>query len=118
MNLVADEGVDGPIVYRLREEGHSVIWIAEVARGSADDTVLDLANTRRALLLTSDKDFGELVYRQRLVTAGVVLLRLAGLSSEHKAEIVATVLRQRERELSRAFTVIAPGSIRIRRVES
>ncbi len=54
-----DEGVDGPIVHRLRELDHDVTYIAELAPGIDDERVLSKANDAGALLLTSDKDFGE-----------------------------------------------------------
>lgn len=115
MNLIADEGVDWPIVERLRQDGHNVLYIAEMEPGISDDVVLDEANRYRAVLLTQDKDFGELVFRQGLVNTGVVLIRLHGLSNEHKAEIVSTVIQEREAELEDAFCVISPGMVRIRK---
>jgi predicted nuclease of predicted toxin-antitoxin system len=66
MNLLADEGVDRQIVERLRQEGYSVLYIAEMDPGISDDLVLDKANQVEALLLTADKDFGELVFRQQV----------------------------------------------------
>jgi predicted nuclease of predicted toxin-antitoxin system len=115
MNLLADEGVDRPIVEKLRQEGHAVTYIAEISPGIDDATILGQANANNALLLTLDKDFGELVFRQDLVHAGVILIRLAGLQPNTKAELVATVLRDRGTELLNAFSVISPGSIRIRK---
>ena len=115
MTLVADESVDGPIVQRLRDDGYDVLYVAELSPSVTDDEVLRQANDREALLLTGDKDFGELVFRQRLVYSGVVLLRLAGLSNAGKAEVVAAAFREHEIEFSGAFTVISPGHIRIRR---
>jgi predicted nuclease of predicted toxin-antitoxin system len=88
--------------------------VRELDPGIDDTRVLALANELDSLLLTSDKDFGELVFRQRLVHAGVVLFRLVGLSIERKAEILVAVLRAREKELIGAFTVVAPTSVRIR----
>jgi predicted nuclease of predicted toxin-antitoxin system len=115
VNLLADESIDGPIVDRLRQEGHRVFYVAEMEPGISDDAVLDLANREAALLLTADKDFGELVYRQGRMTSGIVLVRLAGLSPTHKADIVSLTLRQRLAELPHAFTVVTPGTVRIRR---
>ena len=54
MNLLADEGVDKQIVVRLREEGYSVSYVAEMAPGISDDIVLELANKEGSLLLTSE----------------------------------------------------------------
>jgi predicted nuclease of predicted toxin-antitoxin system len=114
MNLLVDEGVDRQIVEHLRQTGHSVLYIAEMAPGIDDDEVLDLAIEDQALLLTTDKDFGELVYRQKRLTTGVILIRLAGLSPARKAEIVTSAIGQHSEELSNAFAVVTPGAIRIR----
>jgi len=115
MNLLADESVDGPIVERLRQDGHRVWYIAEMEPGISDDAVLDLANRDGSLLLTADKDFGELVFRQGRLMPGVILIRLAGLLPAEKARIVASVITSRGTELPQAFTVIASRAVRIRR---
>jgi predicted nuclease of predicted toxin-antitoxin system len=57
--------------------------------GVSDDVVLDLAYQESELLLTADKDFGELVFRQGRLAYGILLVRLAGLSLTGKAEVVA-----------------------------
>jgi len=77
--------------------------------------VLDRANREAALLLTADRDFGELVFRQNRLTTGIILIRLAGLSPTRKAAIVATAIQDHTEELLRAFAVITAGSVRIRR---
>lgn len=100
---------------RLRVAGHDVIAIAESAPGTADELVLRNADTAGVLLLTADKDFGELVYRRQMAHCGVVLLRQAGLSIDLRAGAVVAVLDSHAVELSSAFTVIAPDSVRIRR---
>ena len=116
MNLFADESVDGPIVEQLREDGNEVRYVAEFDSGRTDAEVLRDANQAQALLLTADKDFGELVFRRKLLsTRGVVLLRLAGLSSHRKAELVSKAFHDRGHQFVKAFTVISPGRIRVRR---
>ena len=115
MNLLADEGVERQIVERLRQDGHDVLYIAEMQPGIADERVLAEANQRDALLMTADTDFGELVFRQRLVHAGVVLIRLAGLLPGTKANLVSLGLGNHGSEMSDAFSVIAPGTLRIRK---
>jgi predicted nuclease of predicted toxin-antitoxin system len=74
MNLVADESVGKSIVGKLRHNGYNVLYIAEFAPSIDDETVLYQANQNRALLLTEDKDFGELVFRQGQIHMGVVLI--------------------------------------------
>jgi predicted nuclease of predicted toxin-antitoxin system len=114
MNFLADESVDGTVVNRLREDGHAVLSVAETEPSLPDEMVLAMANQRDALLLTADRDFGELVFRQRRVSAGVVLIRLAGLSPATKAMVVSTAIREHANELQHAFAVISPGMVRIR----
>jgi predicted nuclease of predicted toxin-antitoxin system len=118
MNLLADESIDRPVVERLRQEGHDVVYVAELSPSNPDDQVLQQANTRSALLVTADKDFGELVFRLRRVHAGVVLVRLAGLTVAAKAETVAWDFQDHAAELEGTFSVISPGVVRIRRRDS
>jgi predicted nuclease of predicted toxin-antitoxin system len=115
VNLFADESVERPVVDRLRQDNHDVVFVAELAPSITDNEVLRNANDRSAVLVTADKDFGELVFRQGAVHAGVVLLRLAGLPNATKGEIAAEVCRLRAAELIGSFTVISPGQVRIRR---
>lgn len=78
MNFVADEGVDSPIVEQLRQAGHTVLAIAETSPGVNDETVLESAQSQQAILITGDRDFGELAYRLRRVHFGIILVRLGG----------------------------------------
>lgn len=114
MNFIADEGVDAQIVSRLRSEGHQVWYVAEMLSGASDTIVLDIANREQAVLLTADKDFGDLVFRQRRVSHGVLLLRLHGLTPEEKADLVTAVVRAHPIRLTRAFTVVTRQKVRIR----
>lgn len=114
MNLLADGGVDRADVERLRHEGHDVVYVAELSPSITDDEVLQQANDRGALLVTADKDFGELVFRLGRVHPGVMLLRFAGLPVAVKADIVAEVSRDHAAALPGAFSVVSPGLVRIR----
>jgi predicted nuclease of predicted toxin-antitoxin system len=115
MNLVADEGVDKAVVDGLRAAGFSVTYFAEHGAGADDTEVLVAANVAQSLLLTCDKDFGELVFRNQLSTAGVVLIRLDGLSADLKSRTVVEAVRGHGEAMLHAFTVISPGIMRIRR---
>ncbi len=117
MKFLVDESVDRQVVDRLRIDGHEVQYVAEMDPGISDDIVLNRANQELAILLTADKDFGELVFRQKRISMGVILTRLAGQSPDQKAELVSSAINQHSNELEKAFTVIVPGSIRIRRSE-
>ena len=79
MDFLVDESVDTQVVERLRQDGHDVVSVAETDPGIPDDVVLSRSRRNRRILLTADKDFGDLVYRQHKMHSGVVLVRLFGL---------------------------------------
>lgn len=114
MKLLADENIDLEIIDVLRKEGHQVLAVVEMKPGIGDQHVFDAANQEGAILLTSDKDFGEIVFRQRKISGGVILARLAGLSALKKASLVSLAICKHSEEMPNAFSVISPGAVRIR----
>jgi predicted nuclease of predicted toxin-antitoxin system len=115
VKFAADEGVDQQIVDALRKAGHDVLYAAESEPSGPDDALLKRAAAEARILITPDKDFGELVYRQKKATHGVLLLRIAGLSQEAKVRsvVAATV---RASEITGAFSVLSPGQLRVRKL--
>ena len=76
MRFLADECCDTNLVASLRENGHDVLYIFEKKPGASDDEVLIDAYNEKRILLTEDKDFGELVYRLKKPSRGIVLIRI------------------------------------------
>jgi predicted nuclease of predicted toxin-antitoxin system len=116
MNFLADENLDIQIVTKLRQDGHLVLYVIELEPGISDDEVLDMANSNNCLLITADKDFGELVFRMKRITEGIILVRLAGVSPDEKAEIVSNAAAKYSDQLLQSFTVISRSSIHLRRL--
>lgn len=114
MNILADENIALSTIIHLRANGHHVELMAELGMGSPDTNVLDIANRQNAVILTEDKDFGELVVRDQMQTVGVILVRLDGFSPPERAEVIARVISDHEHELVGAFTVIKSQAVRIR----
>lgn len=118
MKFLADEGVDSVIVETLRAADVDITYIFEIMPSAIDEDVLKMANEENRILITRDKDFGELVYRLRQIHSGIVLNRLSELSSETKAKIVRQVIEMYQDELYGSFTVIQPGAVRIRKLKT
>ena len=116
MRLVADESIRGAIVGLLRSRGHEVVAIREIAPGSSDDEVLQLAHRLGAVLITADKDFGELIYRRGSASSGAILVRLASLPASIRAEMIIQLLDERADSLHQYLAVLAPGSVRLRKL--
>ena len=58
MNFLADESCAAPVVRALREAGHDVVAIAQIAPGASDEQVLEMAMSEGRVLITEDRDFG------------------------------------------------------------
>jgi predicted nuclease of predicted toxin-antitoxin system len=114
MQLLADEGVHQGIVAGLREAGHSVSYVAETIPGASDEAVLKKATDLEAVLVTSDKDFGELVFRQKLTHRGVILLRLFGCALPEQVEVVLELLSSYGDKVEEGFTVVDRQGFRFR----
>ena len=113
MNILADENIAQQVVDRLRQDGHNVRYTIQ-GQGIADTIVLATAYHEQALILTDDKDFGDLIIQQGLQTVGVVLVRFPGVPHAERAEIVARVFQEHGDSLMDAITVITSGKVRIR----
>jgi len=107
VRLVADESVEGPTVSALRAAGHTVLFIAETSPGIEDAEVLEIARQEQALLLTADKDFGELVFRNREPHCGVLLIRSPEDDPDENAANTVAAVHQHGFALVDRFSVLA-----------
>ncbi|MEM8901798.1 MAG: DUF5615 family PIN-like protein, partial [Bacteroidota bacterium] len=85
--------MEGLIVDAIRNRGHDITYIVEMERGISDEEVPKLATTENRILITRDKDFGELAFFKKKLHSGIILNRLAGLSGSRKIEILLSVLQ-------------------------
>jgi len=115
LRFLADECCDYAAVRALRGAGHEVETISELAPESEDGQVLELAASQGRILVTEDKDFGQLVYAAARHASGVILLRFPGnVRSSIGPALVSAVERLGE-HLYGSFVVVRPGTLRISR---
>jgi len=113
MRILANENVPGPVVGTLRERGHDVLSVREGMRGASDRAVLGRAQAEGRLIVTLDKDFGELVFgRGREASCGVVLFRSRLRSPEFLSQFVLNALA-RPIQWEGNFSVAEAGRIRV-----
>lgn len=116
MKFVVDESTGEAVVNELRRLNHDVISIHAQAPGTEDSAVLNIAALKNRLLLTNDKDFGELVYRSGLPHHGVVLFRLRDERAVNRVCMLKEVLKlPRDKLTGNYFIVVSESKIRIRR---
>ena len=114
MRFLADQKFPRRAILALRAIGHDVVWIEEDAPGASDDMILARAEAEGRILLTFDKDFGELAYHAGLpATCGIVLFRLPLRRTRQGSAWLAALINARD-DWSGRFSVIEPGRIRTR----
>jgi predicted nuclease of predicted toxin-antitoxin system len=114
MNFLADEDVEKPVVEMLRHEGHDVLYMCEITTRTIDEKLLEQANSESRILLTNDKDYGELVYLQRKVSGGIILMRFVSEKSSVKVQFMKSLVQTHSHLLGGYFTVVREGKVRRR----
>jgi len=118
MKLFADENVARAIVLWLRGRGHEVLYAAEEEPGAPDDRWLERCEADSRCILTSDKDFGELVFRDRLSSHGIILLRLEDLRLSDRLARMESAWPVVEENPKGKLIVISGRKIRVRDLRS
>jgi predicted nuclease of predicted toxin-antitoxin system len=115
---LADECIGAPLVASLRSLGHDVVYVAETAAGLSDTDVLALASRDQRILVTEDKDFGDLIFRRERAIPGLILIRLAPDNVALKIVRLATAIERYGEGLYGRYVVIEEDRFRSRRLPS
>ena len=114
LRFLADESCDFGVVRALRAEGYDVVALTEITTRSLDDEVIVQSYDENRILLTEDKDFGQLVFASHADSAGVILIRFPGNSRKSLQATIVKLIQERGNEIRNAFVVMQPGHIRVR----
>ncbi|HEY7213077.1 MAG TPA: DUF5615 family PIN-like protein [Thermoanaerobaculia bacterium] len=115
MRFLANENFPLGSVRKLRTAGHDVSAIVEVEAGAKDPAVLGRAASENRILLTFDRDYGELIYRRNLpAPPGVIYLRLVPSTPGEAADAILSLLLVEGLELQRRYTVVERQRVRQR----
>lgn len=114
MRYLANENFPLAAVAALRQQGHDVLWARTDLPSADDDDILARAQSEDRILLTFDKDFGDLAYHWGLPSkCGIVLFRLSIPSPDIAAQRVLTALTA-QADWSGVFAVVEDARIRMR----
>lgn len=112
MRFLVDE-CTGPMVAKwLRERDHEVLSIFEEAKGSSDEAILQKAADEKWILVTNDKDFGELIFRERRPHHGVIFLRLTDERAANKIEVLRHLLENHSEKIVDQFVTVTESKVR------
>jgi predicted nuclease of predicted toxin-antitoxin system len=115
MRLLANENIPIPTIRLLRQAGYDITAIAEDFPGIADTVVLALASDEQRIILTFDRDYGELIYRRGLRSpSGVIYLRFQPQTPTEPAELLLNLFQTENLEFEQRFTVVERDYIRQR----
>lgn len=115
MRFLVDESAGTAIATLLKDLAHDVLAVAEAMPQADDSVILACALRESRIVVTNDKDFGELIFRAGRAHAGIVLLRLRDESSANRVRVMRAVLERFADALPNQFVVASERQIRIRR---
>ena len=113
MRFLVDECTGPAVAQWLRLQNHDVISVFDEMRGADDIEVLQKSKEQNRILITNDKDFGELVFREKKPHAGVILLRLENERGAKKIAVLKRLLENYEKSLRGNFIVVTETTVRI-----
>jgi predicted nuclease of predicted toxin-antitoxin system len=117
MRVLLDTCVWGGARLHLREAGCDVSWTGELPEDPGDRAILNKAHAENRVLITLDKDFGELAIIHRLPHRGIV--RLVDVGARAQGPVAAAIVRKYYEELREgAIITVEPGRVRIRPPDS
>jgi predicted nuclease of predicted toxin-antitoxin system len=118
VRFLVDENAGVVVANWLRTQEHEVFSVYEEARGIDDDEIIQKAFDENWILISSDKDFGEKVYREQKPHRGVVLLRLENERSTNKIDILRRLLNEYSEQLVDNFIVVTERQVRFAKSRS
>jgi predicted nuclease of predicted toxin-antitoxin system len=111
--IIADENIDQPLVNMLRTKGYEVFAIREKLRGIADTGIIRIVKSKNGVLITEDKDFGELVFAYGFIGVAIIFLRFDKLDYPEIESRLLAVLKDYYPKKENFFITITKNKTRI-----
>jgi predicted nuclease of predicted toxin-antitoxin system len=112
IKFLADANIEKGIVEYLRTMQYDVKWVPEYNATLSDTQLLRIANKEKRILITNDKDFGELIFLQKKLTTGIILFRIKGQKTSAKIHLIKRIFQYFNEKLLHHFIVITSHKIR------
>jgi predicted nuclease of predicted toxin-antitoxin system len=113
MRFIVDECTGSSVADFLKQKGHEVISVFDDLRGATDDFILQKCFSENYILITSDKDFGEMVFRLNQNHNGIILIRCSPNNFRTRIEVLAKLLDNYSQEIENNFVVVTNTKVRI-----
>ncbi len=114
MKFIVDECIGPSLANWLKQNNYDAISVYDSLQSSNDKVVLEHAVKEQRILITCDKDFGEMIFRNKMKHAGIILLRLMNDQPQNLINEIQKVLNEySEQDLSNNFVVVTEKTVRI-----
>lgn len=114
MKFLIDEDISPKIARLLNELGYSATHIREIQISLTDQEILKIAITEQCIVITEDKDFGELVFKEGQLHNGVIFLRLEDQTLQNTKRVIRWLLSKHENRLKGNFTTVVEKESKFR----
>lgn len=114
LKFLIDESSGKKLAIFLSQKGYDVKYVGNFMPSSSDKEVLDFAEKENRILITNDKDFGELIFRLSKPSSGVILLRLKDESVNNKQKYILQVINKFSNKINKSFLVVTEKKVRIK----
>lgn len=115
--FIVDESTGDRVAEQLRNEGFDVVSVISQMRGLDDLLIIERALEEQRIIITNDKDFGDLIFHQNFKPRGVLLLRLEDESTLNKLRVIRMIIHQYLKILEGNFVVVTERKIRKRPIK-
>jgi len=116
IKFLVDESVGEKVAQFIRSEGFDTFSVMDGMRGASDVDIIRKAIAEDRIVVTNDRDFGELVFRFRFLPKGVLLLRLKDECAKNKVKIITSIIREHLDQLTGNFLIVTEKHIRKRSI--
>jgi predicted nuclease of predicted toxin-antitoxin system len=116
LKFLVDVGVGRTVEEFLLEKGYDTKAVRSLDQGMPDQEIIRLATSERRMVITMDKDFGELVYHSGMDHCGILLLRLEDATGVEKRRVISRILAKYSDKMENNFCVYQNNKFRIRKL--
>jgi len=112
IKFLANVNVEKPLIDFLNDKGFDVKWVTNIDKRMPDDRVCEIANSEQRIIITNDKDFGEIVFYQKKIAYGIILMRVNGQNSSEKIILLEKLLENYLDKIANHFVVLTKTKFR------
>ena len=116
LKFLVDESSGFKLYKFLLEKGFDAKFVGNIMPSASDENVLSFAEKEKRILITNDKDFGELIFRLNKPSSGVILLRLRTDSPYRRQKYIKQTIETLSNKLESRFVVVTEGQIRVKKM--